>query len=143
MEIKEVFRKVAKLTTEIKELEMAVDFDYGYLNINYDESSADDMQVYYALLDVYDKLHDVKNKLEYHETPVDRESVLHKNLYGRYVSEDGYEFSCGCHIEYLKYLEGRECYTWKNSRIEADENGYYIVGDRDIRLDGLRVRFRR
>jgi hypothetical protein len=88
------------------------------------------------------------------ERPVTIEGTLHKKSNGRYSVKDyeltsgsGLEFLCedDCHSRYDKKSDSYINYQyWRASRIEHDGKNYYLVGtNRDIELEGLKVRIRR
>lgn len=79
-------------------------------------------------------------------TPLHGPYTLRRLPNGRYGyrSRDGQlrTFCCGSALEFLScgsYGEQR----WKQARMEHDGSDYFLVGARDVRLDGLTVRERR
>ena len=66
---------------------------------------------------------------------------LHKNHRNRYEA-CGYEFTCGKRIEAMIYDECEEAYEWIITRLEHNQNDYFLVSHQEIPLEGLLVRFR-
>ena len=96
---------------------------------------------------ILDKLQDVSGEIEYLTKPIKETGTLLKKNNGRYAmfnsrSDEVMEFSCGTGIEALIYDEVDEKYTWVISRIEHDGMDYYIVGNHDAKLSGIKVRIR-
>lgn len=88
-------------------------------------------------------LDDAKSRIEYLMLPISETGTLFRNSNGRYETEKGNEYTCGCRIEYLSVAEDEYEHTkWCRSSVEHDGNDYYIVGERNLSLDGLLVRVR-
>ena len=85
---------------------------------------------------------DIYYTLLYQQREIVGEGVLSFNAQGYY--EDKYhEYHCGDGIEYYFYDDWDEKYKWRTSRIEHNGNRYYIVGNPNIELNGLRIRHRK
>lgn len=93
------------------------------------------------LTDVLDRLDIVHNSIDYLNKKIAGEYTLHKNRSDRY-SCDLHEFTCGNRIEFYYYDDDIEKYRWNISTVEHNGSDYYIVGYRDVALDGLKVRIR-
>lgn len=76
----------------------------------------------------------------YPNLPLMKLSVWHKS---QGDSVEYHEYHCGDGIEYYFYDDWDEKYKWRASRIEHNEKRYYIVGNPNIELNGLRVRHRK
>lgn len=71
------------------------------------------------------------------------EGQLLKNSRGRYESGDGHEYTSGSGIEVEIYDSFDERYNWEWASVEHDGTDYYIVGHKDVKMDGLKVRRRK
>lgn len=111
-------------------------------NVKFDTKNSDALLLKDEFLQVLTRLDDVKNKIDYLNKPIIGEYTLRENQFGKYECEER-EFHCGYTIEYYCYDDWDECYKWIISRVEHDGNDYYIVGNRDVPLEGLKVRIRR
>lgn len=80
--------------------------------------------------------------IDYMSRPVDEESTLFLNSQGNFECSF-HTFHCGDGIEFLYYDEDYERYKWCSSRVEHDGEKYYIVGYRNVDMNGLRVRNRK
>lgn len=80
--------------------------------------------------------------INYMSRPVDKESTLFLNSQGKFECSF-HTFHCGDRIEFYYYDEDYENYKWCSSRVEHDGEKYYIVGHRNVDMNGLRVRNRK
>lgn len=87
------------------------------------------------------KLDEVNGIIQYLNAPIKAVGRLHKNEAGRFEMA-GYEFHCGDLIEALISDPHEEQTKWIVSRIEHDTHDFYIVGYKDVALEGLSVRIR-
>ncbi len=98
------------------------------------------------LLDEYQTvlrhLCDIHYMLLYQQREVIGEGILSLNARD-YFEDEYHEYHCGDTIEYYFFDDWDEKYKWRTSRIEHNGRGYYIVGNPEIGLDGLRVRHRK
>ena len=101
----------------------------------------DSLMLREELTDVLNHLEAASNILTYLNKRVVGESTLYKKSNGRYGCETR-EYSCGNRIEFYGYDEDLEKYRWYISRIEHDGNDYYLVGFRNVPIDGLKIRIR-
>lgn len=156
MNIKEYQSKMNNLVRDIKNLLSIGGFDYEHFeNIEYPKNvdSADDWQIYNAMLKAAEHLDTAVDILEYYRLPIETEQTLYYDPSdGRYKC-DYCTFTCGRGIEFYYYDEYDEIYKWEKSRVEYRDcevynsenernHGYYIVGYNNVSLDGLKVRFR-
>lgn len=81
--------------------------------------------------------------IRYLAEPVKSTSKLRLNSTGRYETEDGFVFTCGSLIEALVDDGVHDGPYWTVTSVEYGPNGYYLVGHRDVCLNGLTVRFRK
>lgn len=97
------------------------------------------------------RLDEIKGTLDYYVRPIREVGTLHKNGQGRYETESGHYYTSGSGIEFLRTEEvydfdaerWKKVGTWTTSSVESDKGEYYIVGYRNVELDGLKVRVRR
>lgn len=87
-------------------------------------------------------LDEVRGRLTYLALPVREVSRLHKNESGRYETDGGHYYTCGSPIEALVEDGYHEVPYWVWTRLEHNENGYYLVGCGNVEMDGLTVRVR-
>ena len=59
-----------------------------------------------------------------------------------YNNSDKIEFTSGNRIEALIYDDNYEIERWVKTSVEHDGNGYYLVGYKDVNMEGLLVRIR-
>ncbi len=114
-------------------------------------NTADQRQQIEEYRNILFKLDDVQRSLAYYERPIREVSKLHCNGDGRYETDEGYYYTCGSGIEFLRTEEvynsdletWEDAEIWTTSSIEAENGKYYIVGYPKIELSGLTVRIRR
>lgn len=150
-ELKEITGKMQELKQTIDYLLRVTNYEDGeQLEVKYDLNSPDDMQLVDEYRNILYKLEDVTQTLEYLSRPIAYESTLHIRPDGRYGTDRNY-YTSGSAIEFLYYDEVydfetqdyKEVASWRSSRVEHDENDYYIVGYNDVSLDNLKVRVRK
>lgn len=144
--VKELDTMLRKLGIGIKEMVEVTEYDRyeDWSCIKYFDKITDPDEL--QLLDEYQTvmrhLCDIYYTLLYQQREIIGEGVLSFNAQGYY--EDKYhEYHCGDGIEYYFYDDWDEKYKWRTSRIEHNGNRYYIVGNPNIELNGLRVRLRK
>ena len=90
-----------------------------------------------------EKLSDVADRIAYLSRPVMETSRLHKNRSGRYETKGGHYYTSGSGIEALIKDDYQEVPYWVWTSVEHDGKDYYLVGHKNVRLDGLTVRVRK
>lgn len=155
MTINELQKKLLALSSEIDKIINETNYDlYEDLSsVEIDKTSSEDLLLYDQLCPVLSKLLDVKDTVNYLNKPIKYTGTLRMNKSGRYEIV-GYDhvYTSGCLIEYLCTDNWHTIYEpetdhdiripyWKLSHIESDD-GYYIVGDKDMLLVDLMVRVR-
>lgn len=113
--------------------------DLSGLDINYDDKEQSFLLEEIKI--ILDKLEVAKNRIDYLNKPIQDIGELRKNNRGRYEL-GGEEFSCGSSIEVVLYDEYYEKENWVRTRVEHNGKDYYLVGYRDIPMQGLKVRIR-
>ena len=129
--------------------------DYRYADdlseIKYNKKNPDDLLLIDEYRSILEKLSEVQCQLKYLSLSVDFTDTLTIQPDGKYESQDNEVcFPSGSIIEFLTTEEVmgedghfKEVSCWRISRIEYDKDGYYIVGYKDVNLNGLTVRFRK
>lgn len=115
--------------------------DLCELKIDYED--ADQLFLLNELLAIMEKLADVEDKLSYLSWPIVETSRLWKNEVGKYETAHGHYYSCGSRIEALVSDDYHESPYWTRTSVEHDGTDYYLVGHRDVSLNGLTVRVRK
>ena len=87
-------------------------------------------------------LDEARGRLTYLALPIREVSRLHKNESGRYETDGGHYYTCGSPVEALIEDGYHEVPYWVWTRLEHNENGYYLVGYGNVEMDGLTVRVR-
>lgn len=114
--------------------------DLSSLNIDYRDG--EQLFLLEELQSIMCNLDEVRGKLTYLALPVREVSRLHKNESGRYETDGGHYYTCGSPIEALVEDGYHEVPYWVWTRLEHNENGYYLVGCGNVEMDGLTVRVR-
>lgn len=142
MNVKEYQERLNRLICDLKRM-----LWYEMLDTVDEPSNADEWQLYTAIEETKKNLEVAVSSMEYLRKPIKAEQKLHYDLSDERYKCDYCTYTCGRHIEFCYYDDETECCKWAESRVEYSHNhescnGYYIVGYRDVPLDGLRVRFR-
>ena len=115
--------------------------DLSGLEINYGDR--EQLFLLDALRGIMEKLADVDYIIRYISQPAIETGRLHKNASGRYETESGHYYCCGSPIEALVQDDRYETPYWVRTSVEHDGKDYYLVGHRDVSLNGLTVRIRK
>lgn len=92
---------------------------------------------------VMDKLADVEDLITYLNSPIQEVSRLHRNSQGKYETASGRYYCCGSRIEALVTDEYHDGPYWTRTSVEHDGEDYYLVGNKDVSMNGLTVRVRK
>ena len=142
MKLNEAIRAAQKIKSDCDFLMEQTGFDgYTFDKIETKNLSADERFLFDRLVKALDGLDIFVGAIDYISRPIKFEGTLRKNERGRHECE-AREYTSGCTIEYQTYDDFDERDEWQLSRVEHNGNDYYIVADRDLSLDGLRVRVR-
>lgn len=142
MKITELKKDLDRLHSDIKRILKSSGYaDYAELEVDYDRSNPDDVMLRRELSNCLDNLDEVSSTLEYLNRPVKVDGILRKNSNGRYEIGDR-ELSSGSPVEVLIYDRYDERWEWVSSRLEHNGRDYYLVGSRDMDLEGYRGRIR-
>lgn len=115
--------------------------DLSGLTVNYED--ADQLFMLDELRVIMDKLADAEDRMTYMCWPIVETSHLHKNEIGKYETAHGHYYCCGSRIEALVSDDYHDAPYWTRTRVEHDGTDYYLVGHRNIPLNGLTVRVRK
>lgn len=141
--LKDLLTELYTVNTKIKSIIKASKFDeyddLSGLNIDYDDP--EQRFLVNELRGAMTFLDNASSSISYLQRPIAGEYTLHKNSGGRYECS-AHEYTSGNGIEFYFYDQYEERFTWAASRVEHDGNDYYIVGYKDLSLEGLRVRRR-
>ncbi|WP_411679589.1 DUF5348 domain-containing protein [Clostridium thailandense] len=113
--------------------------DLSSLKIDYND--AEQLLLLDELKVILDRLESVKIKIDYLNLPIIYTGFLQKNSNGRYAIGTK-EFSSGAGIEVLVYDDFCDKKYWIKTRIEHNGKDYYLVGYKNIQMQGLEVRVR-
>ena len=114
--------------------------DLSGLEINYRDS--EQLFLLNELQSIMEKLDDVEDAIRYIAKPVREMGKLRKNASGRYELYSGHEYHCGSVIEALVSDERYDVPYWARTCVERDGVDYYLVGYREVPMQGLTVRVR-
>lgn len=115
--------------------------DLSGLDVNYED--CEQLFILDELRTVMDKLADVENIIDRFSRPIAETSRLFKNESGRYETRAGHCYTSSSGIEALISDDYHEVPYWTRTSVEHNGRDYYLVGHRDISLDGLTVRVRK
>lgn len=140
----ELLEMSQKLNTEIKRLlKESTYLEYDDLSkLDIDYKDAEQLLLQEQLWKVLQELEEVSGRLDYLALPIKEVSRLHKNSDGRYETKGGHYYTSGCRVEALVSDSFRTVPYWVRTSIEHDGNDYYLVGYREVELEGLKVRLR-
>ena len=117
--------------------------------LEYDPEDPESLFLKDELEETLEKLDRVNSGLSYLSQPIAVQGQLHRGSNGRY-SVEGRELSSGYGLEILaptevttKSGDWRAGFKWVATRMEHNGEDYYIVGYRDLPLEGLTVRIRK
>ncbi len=91
---------------------------------------------------ITERLADVQAYISYLSQPVIEESRLTKGTAGKYRTAKGHYYDCTSVIEALVSDEYREAPYWTITSVEHSGKDYYLIGRKDVPMEGLRVRVR-
>lgn len=142
--VNEIFEDVKKIGGDIKKVLDNAKYDsFDDLSglEDFNDINTEKLFIINELKYILEKFECAENRIEYLKRPIKHEGVLHINSRGRYETNE-VEYTSGQRIEYLAFDESREHETWKISSVEHTGKDYYIVGDKNLSMENLRVRKR-
>lgn len=150
--IKDLQKEMQKLQSQIATVLAVSKYrDYEDLSeIEYSTNNPDDLLLINEYKNILYKLSDVQYDLEYLNKPVLFEDTLILRPDGRYGTRGNrIYYTSGSGIEFLINEEvlGEDGYfiekqAWRTSTVEHNGTDYYIVGYKDIDMNGLKIRVR-
>ena len=85
---------------------------------------------------------DVQEWISYLTLPITEVSILRKGINGKYRTAHGHYYDCRSYIEALVTDEYHDVPYWTRAVVEHNGEDYYLVGYKDIPMQGLKVRVR-
>jgi hypothetical protein len=141
--LNEVLLMAGKLSNEIGELLSQSTYkeydDLSELEIDYKDP--EQLFIVDELRYILEKLDMAKDAIDYLNCPVKYSGTLIKNSRGRYEIKQK-EYTCGSSIEALVTDNYHDEPYWTRTRVEHDGLDYYLVGNKNIQMKGLKVRVR-
>lgn len=151
-DIKDLQKEMRKLQSQIAAVLSVSDYrNYDDLSgIEYSTNNPDDLLLVDEYKSILYKLSGIQYDLEYLSKPILFEDTLILRPDGRYGTRNNKtHYTSGSGIEFLYYEEvlGADGYftekpAWRTSSVEHDGTDYFIVGYKDVSLNGLTVRVR-
>lgn len=151
MRIDDLYKKLAVINESLKDIIHDSEYDEfdDLSGVEMDNKDPEQRLLREELSRVLDYIDRASCTLSYISQPIAFSGTLHKQDNGRYAL-GGYELTSGSGIEALvpceiyseeqnEYIEGSE---WVASRLEHNGKDYYLVGHKDIQLEGLVARRR-
>jgi hypothetical protein len=130
VELENLLPQIKKVTAYITEAEES-------WTDHYDRNDPEDLYLRGMFYRIGDMLDDAGRVMEQTFAEVSDEGFLYKQPNSRYAF-GGREFTSGEAIEYMaSHYDGDR---WQFSRIGHNGEDYYLVADRNLPLEGLRVR---
>lgn len=143
MRTEEVKNLMDALNTSIQVVLQMTNYDkYEELNLDLNPGDPNDQFLKEQYMALLEQLTNTHTAINYLQQPVVEEGQLSRNRNGRFELNDSYELSSGCPLEFLHYDDFDNCHKWIASRIEHSTD-YYIVGYKELSLEGLKVRVRK
>ena len=124
-------------------LKFSTYMDYDDLSgLDIDFSDGEQLLLLEELRRITDKLADVQEYVSYLTRPIMEVSILRKGTAGKYRTARGHFYDCRSSIEALVTDEYHEVPYWTRTIVEHNGEDYYLVGYKNLPMDGLRVRVR-
>ena len=110
--------------------------------LDIDFSDGEQLLLLDELWRVAGKLADVQERIAYLSQPVTETSRLRKGTAGKYRTAKGHFYDCRSSIEALVTDEYHAVPYWTRTTVEHNSEDYYLVGYKDLPMNGLRGRVR-
>jgi len=147
----ELFEIKARFSSVLQQSKYTEYDDLSGLDINYEDP--EELLLVDELRGVLEKIERIHSDLSYLQRSVKYTGQLHKNFQGRYELDNGHYFTSGSCIEVLLCDETYQTYDendntvshpyWTVTSIEHDQTDYYLVGHKNVKLEGLTARIRK
>ena len=143
-DLQTVLAEAVRLNRDISRfLKVSTYPDYDDLSgLDIDFSDGEQLLLLDELWRVADKLADVQECIAYLSRPVTETSRLRKGTAGKYRTAKGHFYDCSSSIEALVTDEYHAVPYWTRTTVEHNGEDYYLVGYKDLPMNGLRVRVR-
>jgi hypothetical protein len=133
----QIHAELEKLLPQIKKVTSMITQAEESWTDHYNRNNPDDLYLRGMFYRIGDMLDDARRVMDQTFAEVSDEGFLYKQGNGRYAF-GGREFTSGEAIEYMaSHSDGDR---WQFSRIGHNGEDYYLVADRNLPLEGLRVR---
>lgn len=117
--------------------------DYDDLSgLDIDRTDSEQLLLWEEMRRITDKLADVQEYVSYLTRPITEVSILRKGTAGKYRTAKGHFYDCRSNIEALVTDEYHEVPYWTRTIVEHNGEDYYLVGYKNLPMNGLRVRVR-
>ena len=136
--------EAVKLNRSISQfLKFSTYTDYDDLSgLDIDRTDSEQLLLWEELRRITDKLADVEEYISYLTRPITEVSILRKGTAGKYRTAKGHYYDCHSNIEALVTDEYHEVPYWTRTIVEHNGEDYYLVGYKNLPMNGLRVRVR-
>lgn len=136
--------EAVKLNRSISQfLKFSTYTDYDDLSgLDIDRTDSEQLLLWEELRRITDKLADVQEYVSCLTRPITEVSILRKGTAGKYRTAKGHYYDCRSNIEALVTDEHHEVPYWTRTVVEHNGEDYYLVGYKNLSMNGLRVRVR-
>ena len=110
--------------------------------LDIDRTDSEQLLLWEELRRITDKLADVQEYVSYLTRPITEVSILRKGTAGKYRTAKGHFYDCRSSIEALVTDEYHEVPYWTRTIVEHNGEDYYLIGYKNLPMNGLRVRVR-
>ena len=143
-DLQKVLEEATRLSKSIRQLlRLSTYNEYDDLSgLEMDLTDPEQVLIRDELRVVMDKLADVEDLISYLNSPIQEVSRLHRNSQGKYETARGHSYCCGSRIEALVTDDYHNGPYWTRTSVEHDGEDYYLVGCKDVSMNGLTVRVR-
>lgn len=144
-DLQEAFTEAAKLNRQITQfLKFSTYTDYDDLSglDGIDHTDGEQLLLWEELRIIADKLADAQERIAYLARPIVETCRLRKESSGKYRTAQGVLYSCGSSIEALVTDEYHDAPYWTRTVVEHNGEDYYLIGYKNLSMNGLAVRIR-
>ena len=136
--------EAVKLNRSISQfLKFSTYTDYDDLSgLDIDRTDSEQLLLWEEIRRITDRLADVPECISYLTRPITEVSILRKGTAGKYRTAKGHYYDCHSNIEALVTDEYHEVPYWTRTIVEHNGEDYYLVGYKNLPMNGLRVRVR-
>ena len=136
--------EAVKLNRSISQfLKFSTYTDYDDLSgLDIDRTDSEQLLLWEEIRRITDRLADVQECISYLTRPITEGSILRKGTAGKYRTAKGHYYDCHSNIEALVTDEYHEVPYWTRTIVEHNGEDYYLVGYKNLPMNGLRVRVR-